>query len=474
MRYAPNRESISLTENRFIGLLILSTALIALSSTYIYSLNTSYECEGCNIILVSVEPWNAEHAGFNGYEKNITPNMDRLANRSLVFRNAYSTSGHTTVSTFSTFTSLYPPKHGVVPRNASQRGSNSNFTMLAEVLDKEGYSNIALTDGMNVRGELGFQRGFDKYNERGLTFSNGGKEELRLHKGNITSSEPLDIENLFESKDKTFLYYQSFAPHSPYGEALHNKSLVRGENSAYSQYLESILERVQRVSPENRRSKKRQLMKEYHRKLNSNRSLRRGAIRTYDRIIRRQDRIVGEIVGGVQRAGEMDDTVIIIMSQHGEHLGEKGRWGHGGALEDVIQVPLMVYVPDKDSKAIDEYVSTVDLAPTVLDILKIENEAFENQTQGTSLMSNEGLEGRRYIYAGHGDKTLIDTREEMKYLRTDEDKEGLFNLSDGSNEGVRWRNEEVMSWMREEFRRFYAVISNRSLGYGSVYPYYAK
>ena len=72
-----------------------------------------YSCPNCNLVLISMDTLRADHVGAYGYERPVTPNIDALAARGILFENAVAQSSWTRPSHLSMFTGLYPNEHGV-------------------------------------------------------------------------------------------------------------------------------------------------------------------------------------------------------------------------------------------------------------------------------------------------------------------------------------------------------------------------
>ena len=104
----------------------------------------------------------------------------------------------------------------------------------------------------------------------------------------------------------------------------------------------------------------------------------------YDSEVALTDAACGALLDLLASNGFLDDTVVIVTADHGEAFGEHGRVAHGGILYDeVVRVPLLVWVPGLSGRPIDAPVSLLDLTPTVLDLLGLPD---PGQLQGRSLL----------------------------------------------------------------------------------------
>jgi arylsulfatase A-like enzyme len=121
-------------------------------------------------------------------------------------------------------------------------------------------------------------------------------------------------------------------------------------------------------------------------------------IRLYEQAVAYTDSQIGMLVDFLEAEGRLDDTIIIILSDHGEEFLEHGRWGHweNNLHDEVLKVPLIIYLPGyPGSRFIEGQVRTIDLMPTILDLCGCPP---EEGMEGTSLASL--WDGRRTAYDG--------------------------------------------------------------------------
>jgi len=116
-----------------------------------------------NILILSIDTLRGDHCSFNGYFRKTTPNLDRLAEESVIFSNAFSCSPITLPSLASIMTGKYPQNHGARD-NLNYLLSEKNLT-LAEILKEEGYSTAAVTANRVIRSTRKLDQGFDYYGE---------------------------------------------------------------------------------------------------------------------------------------------------------------------------------------------------------------------------------------------------------------------------------------------------------------------
>ena len=104
------------------------------------------------------------------------------------------------------------------------------------------------------------------------------------------------------------------------------------------------------------------------------------------------DRNVGKVLDELERTGLMDDTIIIFMSDHGELLGDHGLWLKGPFFyEGLVNTPLLMHVPGIAPRRSEQLVSTIDLAPTIYELLGVEIPAYTDGVSQVPALKNESV-----------------------------------------------------------------------------------
>lgn len=304
---------------------------------------------GPNIVVVMLDTVRPDFLGFYGHQRETAPFLGKLARRSAVFRNAYSSSSWTAPAVASLFTSSYPIEHGIHQgffANAHSRADGTTTQTvnripaetlsLPEILQEHGYKTFGATANINISEELGFSRGFDRF----VALSRDPKtRELLKHKESA-SIEAVRAqiraweEEIFAS-DKYFLYVHVNDPHSPY---LDHKPWL--------------------VPPD--------VDRDHARRWDRGKGWDRAKYKSEIGYVDLHLRELYETFGS-------SETLFVFVSDHGEAFGEHGGRGHGpptGLWREVNQILLMVTAP---SLGIvpgnhDVPVSIIDVLPTVLDL----------------------------------------------------------------------------------------------------------
>lgn len=173
--------------------------------------------------------------------------------------------------------------------------------------------------------------------------------------------------------------------------------------------------------------------------------------RLYGRRVELVDRFVGEIARGIEDRGLAASTILVVTSDHGEQIGERGRWAHGPDLHDeLIRVPLVLRGPGLPaSRRVSTQVELLGLAPTLLDLLGIEpppsflgtsfgSLAVSGSGSGTGTVFSEAMHsGGRLSRTGAPDRHIVTScrADGWKYILDSEDEaEELYDLVEDPHE----------------------------------------
>jgi arylsulfatase A-like enzyme len=312
------------------------------------------DLKDCNIILISIDTLRADHLHCYGYERETSPNIDRVASESIVFENAVSQSAWTLPAHASMMTGLLPSEHGLIfydnegLNNMKEFGTlDGNITTLAEILKTFAYTNVSYNGGAWIDPAFGLRQGFDLYRWGGRYFKYNVPKSIGWIKANPGK--------------KFFLFLHAFDVHAPYNASPEFNVFYkyRGPSEAEEITLDMI---KSLESPEY----------EY-------------IVSQYDAGIRRADHELGQLFELLDETELSEKTILIITSDHGEMLGERGKWDHIYPLyEELIRVPLIIKIPGFKRAAIKGQVPAMtSILPTILDILGI---PFDKDVMKNSLM----------------------------------------------------------------------------------------
>jgi len=354
-----------------------------------------------NVIWIMLESVSSDRVNFYGYEREVTPNIDNLLNKSIVFKEAYTTATHSDYAQPSLLSSRYLLINDL--RNLFNYDNPKKFVW--DIFKEDGYHTGYFSSQddrwQNMRNYFDFSN-LDNYSYSmtdGIIDYGGGFEMKDLdHK---TTDKALDwINDSIKEDAPFFLYVNLQATHQPY---------VYPEE--YSYYLpEDVIDlKLFTLGGE----------------AVSNR---------YDNALRYVDAQVGRIVNSLKENGIENDTAIIIVSDHGHDLENRHDINeHGKSIyNDELIVPVAFYFPGIEHQVINERVSHIDVLPTFIDILGYE---IPLEFQGQVMMKGRPIysvtQSHKYLIGGifNGTKTILDiNRELVEVYNLDQDPGELKDL----------------------------------------------
>jgi hypothetical protein len=278
-----------------------------------------------HVIVYLVDTLRADHMGIYGYDRDTTPFIDALSKESIVFDAAYAPTSWTRPSIGTLFTGVLPSRHGARRMDQQLR---PDIVTLAEALRAEGYATHGFTCNPAVGPAFGFERGFDTYEHYGSLES--APEIRAVH-------DP--VEALLARAETTgpdapplFLYVHTCAPHSVYAPP-------PPFNSRFKPRSPDLIDR---------------------------------AAALYDGEIAWTDAELEKLVQELRDRGVFENSLFLLMSDHGEEFGEHGGTGHAETLfEEVVRVPLLMRLPGgwHSGLRVASRASLADLFPTILDLV---------------------------------------------------------------------------------------------------------
>jgi len=148
-----------------LGVLCLFLIILTAVALKLYFAPSGSKISDPNIVFILIDTLRADHLGCYGYDRDTTPNIDRIAKQGILFSNLYSVSNWTNPTIASLFTGLYP--QGIFPQAWHKKAVKfvlpSELDTLAEVVRKAGYKTVALVEHPGINPEHRFDQGFDEY-----------------------------------------------------------------------------------------------------------------------------------------------------------------------------------------------------------------------------------------------------------------------------------------------------------------------
>ncbi|MFT7667480.1 MAG: arylsulfatase A-like enzyme [Planctomycetota bacterium] len=316
-----------------------------------------------SVVWIVIDTLRADYLGCYGHDRPTSPEIDKFARRSLVFERAVSPASWTLPAMTSMFTGLYAESHGVL--HAEHRMQKSALSFV-EVFASAGYSTGAIVSGTFTDSFWGFDQGFDEYDDLGMVVDDheGGSVEIsamkeRAHR-RITSPEVTDraLDWLDRNGDRQFfLLAHYFDPHQDFVE--------------HAGFSEQFAPRPSESASFG--------------KLDPNPQATAKLRALYEGEIAFTDHHIGRLLERLQTESFRDDVAIVITADHGEEFYERRWLGHGNSLfNELVRVPFILYVPGVEARRVTESMTTLDLAPTLLELSGL----ADSFGQGLSLVSS--------------------------------------------------------------------------------------
>jgi arylsulfatase A-like enzyme/predicted Zn-dependent protease len=287
-----------------------------------------------HVLIVTLDTLRADRVGAYGYSGARTPVLDALAARGARFTSATTTAPLTLPAHTSLFTGAFPSGHGV--RDNTGFYVDEGVTTLAEVFKGRGYRTGGFVGAFVLDGRWGIAQGFDDYfDEFDLSEDVGPGLDAIQRPGNQVVDRALAWLGQADSRP-FFAWVHLYDAHTPY----------TAPPPVAAQFPDT----------------------------------RDGA---YDAEVAFVDQQVGRLIEALGAAGRLDDTLVVVLSDHGEQLGEHGEQTHGFFVYDAaVQIPLIMAGPGIERRVITDQVRIVDVMPTLLDLSGI---AIPDSVQGATL-----------------------------------------------------------------------------------------
>jgi len=277
---------------------------------------------GAPVVIVSIDTLRADRLSAYGYAGPNTPAIDALADDAVLFERAYSHVPLTLPSHASIFTGLLPPAHGV--RNNKGYALEASHVTLAERLRDAGYATAGFASSMVLRDGTGIGQGFETWDAPGLADRPEASKLFAQRRGDVALDGALRWLDSRNDARPPLLFVHLFDPHTPY----------EAPEPYASRHADA-----------------------------------------YDAEVAWTDALVGRLVAGLKARGLYDSAFLVLLSDHGEGLGDHVEREHGVFLyRESLHVPLLLKLPGgaRAGKRVSEPVGLTDVLPTVLALLGVD------------------------------------------------------------------------------------------------------
>ncbi|MDZ7724652.1 MAG: sulfatase [candidate division KSB1 bacterium] len=357
-----------------------------------------------NILLISIDSLRSDRLSCYGCARETSPNLDLLAREGVAFDNTFTAANWTGASLASLLTGLYPTVHGYTNKYYYL---DPEFITLPQILREHGYQTLSFSNNMYVSSRTGLDKGFDTFLYQGKPesqpgdHSSGESDWYRTLRDAVPMRARFYIKDWLDQSNKrrmltrddgacatesaflqqigarqpdrpffAYIHYQE--PHSIYFPPYpYRRRFFSGSHWKEGAYL------------------KFDHMGYFAGHVGFSETDVRHYLELYDGEIAYLDWRLGRLFDWLRRQNLWDDTVVMVTSDHGENMGEKGYFWHAFCLYDkLIRVPLIVRYPDwfRINERSAALTQTVDIVPTLLDGLGIDW-PYSRDCQGQSFLS---------------------------------------------------------------------------------------
>ncbi len=327
-----------------------------------------------NVVFIVGDTLRRDRVSCYGYERDVTPHLDQFAEEATVYTDAVAQAPWSIPSHASMFTGEYPHEHGATTISPVLQCKET----LAAVLSHSGYRTCGVSKNEYIRPVPGFAHGFDEFHPTRIDLPDWAVRLISTGINTICASPrlrrpveagfniarrvggtggPLDrtplepVESFLQHKTEPFFLFLNLVdihlPRSP--DERYREQFV---DDRLSDVTVPTDERTYNFQTEQMTSRQREKMSQL-----------------YDADVATMDARFGRVLTMLREHGVFDDTMIVFVSDHGEHLGEFGRIGHQHSVYDsVVAVPMVIKYPGQSTtRTIENQVETRRLFHTILD-----------------------------------------------------------------------------------------------------------
>ncbi len=307
-----------------------------------------------NVLFILIDTWRADHTGFLGYERPVSPRLDALAAEGVVFERAMAQSSWTKPSVATLLTGLLPSRHHAVSQAIAETPVrafrlNPRLTTFVELLHGKGWQTAMWSDNPNITPPVGFAQGAEHFRDY-------FHEPCHAERCGELPEILADVDGWFAAErdpDRPFcLYVHVMDAHYPFEPP----EEFRGR-------FDTAPSDLQLTGP---------IVHDYMTGKRSEANLTperlESLVARYDEELLAIDDQLGRFLERLR--AEHPNTVIVLSGDHGEEFFEHGNLGHSHALwQELVHVPLVVWAPGLAPVRVTSQVRLMDVAPTILELV---------------------------------------------------------------------------------------------------------
>ncbi|UCH95012.1 MAG: sulfatase [Candidatus Aminicenantes bacterium] len=331
-----------------------------------------------HVFIYLIDTLRADHMSCYGYSRKTTPYIDQFAKKGILFKNCFAAASWTKPAVGSILTGLYPNRHR---GEDNEDRLSTEVETIAEVLKSNGYTTIYITPNIHISKLFNFDQGVDfhKFYDDGPLIKN-----FYYYSSEYLNSEFIEIiENNPELLNKPlFAYLHTIDPHDPYTP-----------EEPFLEFKKKDKKRENLGIPDKIRLKKATKQGLSQEDIDYIKSL-------YDCEILHNDYYFGKFIDSLKQKNLYENSVIVVVADHGEQFDEHNRLFHGSSIyNEEIHVPLIIKFPHGEFSGMqtDIMVSQVDIFPTILDYLGIENSSDVDGISLFNILANNRFQRSLFV-----------------------------------------------------------------------------
>jgi len=464
-------------KSKFIGILLIALTV------FLFTGCSKQPSSQPNVLFISIDDLNDWTGAMGGHSQAITPNLDRLAEEGLLFTNAHCNQAVCTASRNSLLSGLHPVNTGWYQSTSAMRRTYDqvmqDHQMLPEYFKSNGYKTLAVgkifhqgvtdyKDKLDVfwdtvapdykvpkdLKDLGDGYGGTKFypfpRERSQIVTHYGEDFANGHSLCWGALEPEDIpggkmfdeliagwavDQLSENHEKPFFMAVGFVrPHVPYTAPTKYFDLYDPAETIIPEVPDDEMSDIPMMG----KSIAYGTIKtgDHYAVSNLSDTYWQEMVTAYLACVSFVDDQLGKVLRALEESKYADNTIIVLWSDHGQHMGEKKHWRKQALWEESTRVPLYFRVPGQKTTGLtsSRAVSLLDIYPTLVDLCGLpEAERLEGQTL-VPLIGNPDLEWEKPVLSTWRYKNHAVRSDEWRYIHYRDGGEELYNLIDDPGE----------------------------------------
>ncbi len=326
-----------------------------------------------SVLILDIDTLRADRLGCYGNDRGTSPSLDALAARGVRFAWTFSQAPNTPPSQASILTGLYPYHHG---RVGDFESIDATVPTLAEILRRTGRRTAAFVDGGFMTAGYGTERGFESYQD--------------MKGRGLAASIPAALAWLREHRTESFLLLiHTYDVHSPY----------LPPEPYRTQFASMVPPPSPRFQPDSETLEAVRLANDQGRPTRLPANDIAYALSQYDAEIRFVDDWIAALVKGLRELRLSDQTILVVLSDHGEEFQEHGSVLHEKLYTTVLHVPLILVVPGLAPRTVPAATQTIDVVPTLLELLQVPSPTSFDGRSLVPLLVGEVPAHRAWAYA---------------------------------------------------------------------------